>query len=316
MTSFIAAGSSYSSQGVPMIPFFVFYSMFGPQRIGDLIWAAADQQTRGFLIGGTAGRTTLTGEGLQHQDGHSHVLASTVPNLMCYDPAFAYEIALIVQDGMRRMYHEDEAIFYYITVGNENYPMEPMPEGCREGVLKGMYRFRPSSIKGAKVKTKVHLLGSGSLLREALRAQELLADKYGVAADVWSVTSYKELRRDALACERWNRLHPSAPARKSYVETLLAKETGVFIAVSDYMKVWPEFIQRWVPGGLTPLGTDGFGPSENRATLRRHFEVDAEFITLTALDQLAKRGDIKLDKVEKAIKDLGIDPEKDDPAAM
>jgi pyruvate dehydrogenase E1 component len=316
MSSFIAAGSSYSSQGVPMIPFFVFYSMFGPQRIGDLIWAAADQQTRGFLIGGTAGRTTLTGEGLQHQDGHSHVLASTVPNLMCYDPAFAYEIALIVQDGMRRMYHEDEAIFYYITVGNENYPMEPMPEGCREGVLKGMYRFRPSSIKGAKVKTKVHLLGSGSLLREALRAQELLADKYGVAADVWSVTSYKELRRDALACERWNRLHPSAPARKSYVETLLAKETGVFIAVSDYMKVWPEFIQRWVPGGLTPLGTDGFGPSENRATLRRHFEVDAEFITLTALDQLAKRGDIKLDKVEKAIKDLGIDPEKDDPAAM
>jgi pyruvate dehydrogenase E1 component len=316
MSSFIAAGTSYANHGVPMIPFFIFYSMFGPQRIGDLIWAAADSQTRGFLIGGTAGRTTLTGEGLQHQDGHSHVLASTVPNLICYDPAFAYEIALIIQDGLRRMYQKGERVFYYFTVGNENYPMEAMPEDCRDGVLRGMYKFRGSGIKSSKIKTKVHLLGSGSLLREALRAQEALAEKYGVGADVWSVTSYKELRRDALACERWNRLHPAAPARKSHIEKLLAKETGVFIAVSDYMKSLPELIQRWVPGGLTPLGTDGFGPSENRPALRRYFEVDAEFITLTALDQLAKHGDIKVDKVAKAIKELDIDPEKVDPAAM
>ncbi len=320
MSSFIAAGTSYANHGVPMIPFFIFYSMFGCQRIGDLIWAAADSRTRGFLIGGTAGRTTLMGEGLQHQDGHSQLLAATVPNLICYDPAFAYEIALIVQDGLRRMYQEGESIFYYLTVGNENYPMEPMPEGCRTGVLKGMYKFRAGKKPGFSeetgfLETKVHLLGSGALLREALRAQEMLAEKYGVAADVWSVTSYKELRRDALACERWNRLHPTAPARKCYLATLLAKETGVFIAVSDYMKAWPEFIQRWVPGGLTPLGTDGFGPSENRASLRRYFEVDAEFVTLTALDQLAKRGDIKIERVEKAIKELGIDAEKADPAA-
>ncbi|MCI0682851.1 MAG: pyruvate dehydrogenase (acetyl-transferring), homodimeric type [Gemmataceae bacterium] len=316
MSSFIAAGSSYSSQGVPMIPFYIFYSMFGPQRIGDLIWAAGDQQTRGFLIGGTAGRTTLVGEGLQHQDGHSHVLAATVPNLVCYDPAFAFEIALIIQDGLKRMYHDNENVFYYLTVGNENYPMEPMPDGCRAGVLKGMYKFRSSGHKPAKVKTRIHLLGSGSLIREALRAQQLLADSYGIAADVWNVTSYKELRRDALACERWNRLHPTAPARKSYLETLLANEAGVFIAVSDYMKIWAEFIHRWIPGGLIPLGTDGFGPSENRKSLRRYFEVDAEFITLTALDQLARRGDIKPDQVAKAIQELGIDPEKADPVAV
>jgi pyruvate dehydrogenase E1 component len=315
MSSFMAAGTSYANHGVPMIPFFIYYSMFGFQRVGDLIWAAADMQTRGFLLGGTAGRTTLMGEGLQHQDGHSHLAAATVPNVISYDPAFAYEIALIVQEGIRRMYQNGESIFYYLTLGNENYPMAPMPEGCREGVLNGMYKFRPSALKTAKVKTKVHLLGSGSILREALKAQELLAEKHGVAADVWSVTSYKELRRDALACERWNRLHPRAPARKSYVKTLLEKETGVFIAVSDYMKAWPEFIGRWVPGGLTPLGTDGFGRSENRVTLRRFFEVDAAFVTLTALEQLAKAGDIKLDVVEKAIKDLGIDAEKRDPVA-
>jgi len=214
------------------------------------------------------------------------------------------------------MYQKGERVFYYFTVGNENYPMEAMPDDCRDGVLRGMYKFRGSGVKSPKIKTKVHLLGSGSLLREALRAQEMLAEKYGVGADAWSVTSYKELRRDALACERWNRLHPAAPARKSHIEKLLAKETGVFIAVSDYMKSLPELIQRWVPGGLTPLGTDGFGPSENRPALRRYFEVDGEFITLTALDQLAKHGDIKVDKVEKAIKELDIDPKKADPAAV
>jgi pyruvate dehydrogenase E1 component len=315
MSSCIAAGTAYANLGVPMIPFFIYYSMFGFQRVGDLIWAAADQRMRGFLLGGTAGRTTLMGEGLQHQDGHSHILASTVPNVIAYDPAYAYEIALIIQEGIRRMYDKGESVLYYLTLANENYPMEPMPEGCREGVLKGMYRFRPSTLKNPKAKSKVHLLGSGSILREALRAQEMLAEKYGVAADVWSVTSYKELRREALECERWNRLHPTAPPRRSYLEDLLARESGVFLAASDYMKSWPELIQRWVPGGLTPLGTDGFGRSETRTALRRFFEVDAEFVALATLEQLAKRGEIKADAVAKAIADLGINPEKPDPVA-
>jgi pyruvate dehydrogenase E1 component len=311
MSSFIAAGTAYASHGIPTVPFFIFYSMFGFQRIGDLIWAAADMRVRGFLLGGTAGRTTLAGEGLQHQDGHSHILASTVPNLAAYDPAFAYELAVIVQDGIRRMYEKGESLFYYITLGNENYPMLPMPEGTREGILRGMYRLRPAATKHKG--TPVHLLGSGAILREALRAQEILADRYQIAADVWSVTSYKELRRDALECERWNRLHPAAEVRRSYVEQLLGCEKGVFIAASDYMKLLPEMITRWVPGGLVPLGTDGFGRSENRPSLRRFFEVDAEFITLAALDQLARRGEFKPEQVQKAIKDLGIDPEKADP---
>ncbi len=285
--------------------------MFGFQRVGDLIWAAADSRCRGFLIGGTAGRTTLAGEGLQHQDGNSHVLASTVPTVRAYDPAFAFEIALIVQDGIRRMYEKGEHVFYYLTVGNENYPMEPMPKGAADGVVRGMYKFQPSPIKGNA--NKIHLLGSGSLLREAMRAQRLLAERFNVPADVWSVTSYKELRREALACERWNRLHPTAPARHSYVEKLLAGEKGIFIAVSDYMKLNQEKIQRWVPGGLVPLGTDGFGRSEDRASLRRFFEVDAECIAITALDQLARRGVLKATVVEKAIKDLGVDPEKVNP---
>ncbi len=317
MSSFIAAGTAYANLGVPMIPFFIYYSMFGFQRVGDLIWAAADMRCRGFLIGGTAGRTTLAGEGLQHQDGHSHVLASTVPTIKSYDPAFAFEIALIVREGIRRMYEKGESIFYYLTVGNENYPMEPMPAGAADGVVRGLYKFKPTSLKAAKgSKSKVHLLGSGSILREALRAQIILEEKFDVATDVWSVTSYKELRREALECERWNRLHPTAPARKSYLETLLAGEKGIFIAVSDYLKSNQEMIQRWVPGGLTPLGTDGFGRSENRPSLRRFFEVDAECITATALDQLARRGEIKTTVVEKAIKDLGIDPEKADPVSV
>ncbi len=317
MSSFIAAGTAYANLGVPMVPFFIYYSMFGFQRVGDLIWAAADMRCRGFLIGGTAGRTTLAGEGLQHQDGHSHVLASTVPNIKAYDPAFAFEIALIVRDGIRRMYEIGESVFYYLTVGNENYPMEPMPEGAADGVVRGMYKFRPSQLKTAKgAKSKIHLLGSGSILREVLRAQTLLADNYDVAADVWSVTSYKELRREALECERWNRLHPSAAAKKSYLEMLLSGEKGIFIAVSDYQKSNQEMIQRWIPGGLTPLGTDGFGRSENRASLRRFFEIDAECITATALEQLARRGEMKSSVVDKAIKDLGINPEKPDPVSV
>jgi pyruvate dehydrogenase E1 component len=313
ISSFIAAGTAYANLGVPMVPFFIFYSMFGFQRVGDLAWAAGDSRCRGFLLGGTAGRTTLNGEGLQHEDGHSHLVGSTIPNLLCYDPAFAYEIAIIVQDGIRRMYENGESIFYYLTLGNENYRMEAMPDGCKDGIVKGMYKFRASSLAQPKVKSKVHLLGSGSILRSAMKSQEQLAENYGIAADVWSVTSYQELRRDALECERWNRWHPTAPPRKSYLEQLLANEKGVFIAVSDYMKIWPESIQRWVPGGLTPLGTDGFGRSESRDALRRFFEVDAECMTIAALEQLARRGDLKSADVEKAIRDLGIDPEKADP---
>ncbi|MCI0457776.1 MAG: pyruvate dehydrogenase (acetyl-transferring), homodimeric type [Gemmataceae bacterium] len=315
MSSFIAAGTAYATHGIPTIPFFIFYSMFGFQRIGDLIWASADMRVRGFLLGGTAGRTTLMGEGLQHQDGHSHILASTVPNVVAYDPAFAYELAVIIQDGIRRMYENGENVFYYITLGNENYPMLPMlAEVTVDGILRGMYRLKPSTVGGKRsAKSTVHLLGSGAILRETLRAQEILAERYGVAADVWSVTSYKELRREALEVERWNRLHPAQEGRRSFIEQLLGQEKGVFIAASDYMKSLPEMIARWVPGGLTPLGTDGFGRSENRESLRRFFEVDAEFIALTALDQLMRRGEIKAERVQKAIKELDIDPEKADP---
>jgi pyruvate dehydrogenase E1 component len=328
MSSFIAAGTAYATHSIPTIPFFIFYSMFGFQRIGDLIWASADMRVRGFLLGGTAGRTTLNGEGLQHQDGHSHVLASTIPNCLAYDPAFAFEIAVIVREGIRRMVEEGESIFYYLTLGNENYAMQPMPEGAAEGILRGMYKFLPaprstgqggptrggsSSAPGQRSSSTVHLLGSGSILREALRAQTLLADKFDVAADVWSVTSYKELRRDALECERWNRLHPTAEGKRSHLEKLLAGEKGVFVAASDYMKAVPEMIGRWVPGGLTVLGTDGFGRSDTREALRRHFEIDAECMAVAALDQLARRGQIKPERVAKAIKELGIDPDKVDP---
>jgi pyruvate dehydrogenase E1 component len=319
MCSFIAAGTAYSTESIPTIPFFLYYSMFGFQRIGDLIWAAGDLRTRGFLLGGTAGRTTLMGEGLQHQDGNSHVLALPVPNLRAYDPAFAFELAVIIREGIRRMYQEGESAFYYITLGNENYPMPPMPreKGVQEGILRGMYRFRAApEIKGAAAKTRVHLLGSGAILNEVLRAQQLLAEKFQVAADVWSVTSYKELHRDTLDCERWNRLHPTAPARKSYLETLLAAEKGVFIAASDYLKVLPDMISRWVPGGLLSLGTDGFGRSEDRPSLRRFFEVDAEHVAAAALYQLALRGEIAKSEVEKAIKVLGLDPERPNPVTV
>jgi pyruvate dehydrogenase E1 component len=324
MSSFIAAGTAMATHGIPTIPFFTFYSMFGFQRIGDLIWAAADMRTRGFLLGGTAGRTTLAGEGLQHQDGHSHVLASTVPSVQAYDPAFAYELAVIIQDGIRRMYEACEDIFYYLTLYNESYAMPPMPEGAREGILQGLYKLRPAKASGGRqspggergtsaVRSKVHLLGSGALLREALRAQDLLAERYGIATDVWSATSYKQLRRDALEVERWNMLHPAEEPKKSYLERLLQKEQGIFVAVSDYKKLVPDMISRWVPGGLFPLGTDGFGRSDNRPSLRRFFEVDAECIVVAVLWRLAQRGEIKPAQVQKALKELDIDPEKADP---
>ncbi len=311
ISSFIAAGTAYATHGIPTIPFFIYYSMFGFQRIGDLIWAAADMRTRGFLLGGTAGRTTLMGEGLQHQDGHSHILAAPVPNLVAYDPAFAYEIAVIIRDGIRRMYERGENIFYYITLGNEKYPMPKMPEGVEEGILHGMYKCCPAPIAGKG--HKVNLLGSGSILREALRAQGILAERFGIAADVWSVTSYKELRREALEVERWNMLHPTQPPRRSYVEQLLANEKGVFIAATDYVKLLPDMITRWVPGGLYPLGTDGFGRSDNRPSLRRFFEMDAESIVVATLSRLAARGEIKPERVQQAMKELDLDPEKPDP---
>jgi pyruvate dehydrogenase E1 component len=311
MSSFIAAGTAYATHGVPAIPFYIFYSMFGFQRIGDLIWAAADMRTRGFLLGGTAGRTTLAGEGLQHQDGHSHLLASTVPNLHAYDPAFAYEQAFIIREGIRRMFEAGEDGFYYLTLGNENYPMPPLPDGAEESILKGMYKLRPSALPAKK--TTIHLLGSGAILREALRSQEILAERFGLAADVWSVTSYLELRREALEVERWNMLNAGAEPRRSYLEQKLSGESGVFVAASDYLRSVPEMIQRWVPGGLFVLGTDGFGRSESRSALRRFFEVDADCITLAALSQLMKRGELKPERVQKAIKELDIDPDKADP---
>ncbi|HEX9945145.1 MAG TPA: pyruvate dehydrogenase (acetyl-transferring), homodimeric type [Thermoanaerobaculia bacterium] len=312
MSSFIAAGTSYATHGIDMLPFFIFYSMFGFQRVGDLIWAAADQRTRGFLLGATSGRTTLNGEGLQHEDGHSHVLASVVPNLLAYDPAYAYELAVIIREGLKRMYTNREDVFYYITLYNENYPMPPMPEGAEEGILKGVYRLKPAQ-GGEDGRPRVHLLGSGSLLREALRAQEILAQRYGVAADVWSATSYKELRRDALEADRWNLLHPDQEPRQPYVVSVFEEDDRPIIAVTDYMKLVPDQIARWLPGRLTSLGTDGFGRSETREALRRFFEVDAECVALAALHQLSLRCRLDRGVVRRAIDELGVDPEKLDP---
>ena len=311
VSSFIAAGTAYANHGINTIPFFIYYSMFGFQRIGDLIWAGADSRSRGFLLGGTAGRTTLAGEGLQHQDGHSHLLAYPVPNCLCYDPAFAYELAVIIQDGIRRMYVEGESIFYYLTVMNEPYAMPHMPKGVREGILRGLYRFRASENK--KVKLRAQLFGSGAILPQVIKAQEML-DKYGVAADVWSITSYKELYRDGNAAERWNMLHPRSKPRRPYVTECLADAPGVFVCASDYVKALPNSIARWFPRPIVALGTDGFGRSESRAGLRDFFEVDARFVTLAALSALARDGQLKPEVVQKAIRDLEIDPDKLDPA--
>ncbi|MCL4201100.1 MAG: pyruvate dehydrogenase (acetyl-transferring), homodimeric type [Pirellulaceae bacterium] len=310
MSSFIAAGTAYCHHGVNMIPFFIYYSMFGFQRIGDLIWAAMDSRVKGFMIGATAGRTTLNGEGLQHQDGHSLLNAIAFPNVRSYDPAFAYETAVIIMDGLKRLYSDGETAIYYITVENENYPMPEMPEGAEEGIIRGIY---PVSVAEAGGKHHVNLFGSGAILNSALAAQRLLADKYGVSSKVWSVTSYTQLHREARECERWNMLHPSKKPRKSYLETALQNEFGVFVSASDYVRAVAEQIRPWIPGQFQVLGCDGMGRSETREALRRHFEVDAECITAAALHGLQKQGELDGKTVSKAIKDLGIDPDKRDP---
>lgn len=311
MSSFVAAGTAYANLGVSMVPFYIYYSMFGFQRVGDFIWLAADSRCKGFLLGGTAGRTTLNGEGLQHEDGHSHLLAATVPNCYAYDPAYAYEVAVIVQDGLRRMYVEDESIFYYLTLYNEDYAMPALPEGAAEGILKGMYRISVRDVP--KSKTRVQLLGSGPILNEVLKAQQILGDDYGIASDAWSVTSYKELRREALEVERWNLLHPTEKPRTCYVEQALAGAQGPFIAASDYMHLVSEQIAKWVPGRLVTLGTDGFGRSETREALRRHFEIDAPHIVFATLSTLAREGTVDKKTVQKAAKALDIDAEKINP---
>ncbi len=313
MASFIAAGTAYATHGVNTIPFFIFYSMFGLQRVGDLVWAAGDIRARGFLIGGPAGRTTLAGEGLQHQDGNSHLLAYPVPNLIAYDPAFAFELAVIIRDGMRRMYQEQESVFYYVTVENENYPMPAMPAHVDPAaILKGMYKFRPASLPASEA--KANLFGSGTILNEALKAQHLLEDVYNVPTDVWSITSYKELYRDGLAAERWNVLHPFDPPKEPYVASALKQESGAFVMASDYVKALPASIDRWFPTPPVCLGTDGFGRSDGRRALRRFFEVNAEHITLSALTELTRQGKFAPDDLKRAMRDLLVNPDKPNPA--
>jgi pyruvate dehydrogenase E1 component len=312
MSSFIAAGTAYATHGVNTIPFFIYYSMFGFQRIGDLIWAAADSRTRGFLLGGTAGRTTLAGEGLQHQDGNSQLFALAYPNCLPYDPAFAYEIAVIIEDGIKRMYIDQESIFYYLTVMNEQYEMPPMPEGAREGILKGLYKFRATPTPGAK--WRAQLFGSGAILPEVIKAQEVLGSQYNVGADVWSVTSYVELYRDGNAADRWNMLHPGETPRVPYITQCLKDSPGVFVAASDYVKALPDSIDRWLPRPLTVLGTDGFGRSESRAGLRDFFEVDHRYVVVATLAALARDGKLAPSVVQEAIKAHGVNPEKLNPA--
>jgi pyruvate dehydrogenase E1 component len=311
MASFTSAGTAYANYGAPMIPFFIYYSMFGYQRVGDLIWAFGDSRGKGFLCGGTAGRTTLAGEGLQHQDGQSILSSSILPTCTTYDPAYAYEIAIIVQDGIRRMYQEREDRFYYLTLYNENYPMPPMPQGLDpQGVLKGIYRYQAAENGEAKVQ----LFGSGPILNEALRAQRILSEKYGVPSDVWSVTSYNELRREALGVDRWNRLHPDEPARTPYIVEALKGAGGPVVAATDYMKVVADQVAPWLPGRMVTLGTDGFGRSDNREHLRKHFEVSAESIAAAALSRLARDGQFDAAKARAAFAELGCDTEKIDPA--
>ncbi|OOZ36305.1 pyruvate dehydrogenase (acetyl-transferring), homodimeric type [Solemya velesiana gill symbiont] len=312
MSSWIAAATSYSNHGASMIPFYVYYSMFGFQRIGDLAWAAGDMQARGFLIGGTAGRTTLAGEGLQHQDGHSHLQAATIPNCVSYDPAFAYELAVVVQDGMRRMYQEQENVFYYVTVMNENYQQPAMPKGVEEGIIKGMYLFK----SGGRKKTKVQLLGSGTILREVIAAGEMLEKDFNVSADIWSVTSFNELRKEGLNKERWNMLHPDKKPQLSYVEQQLGKRKGPVVAATDYMRSYADQIRTFVPGDYRVLGTDGYGRSDMRSQLRKFFEVNRYYIVLAALKSLADQGEIPVAEVKKAIKKYRIDPEKPNPVTV
>jgi pyruvate dehydrogenase E1 component len=316
MADFTAAGTSYAIHGEPMIPFYIFYSMFGFQRTGDLVWAAGDSRARGFMLGATAGRTTLTGEGLQHDDGQSHVLASTVPSVLAYDPAFAYELAVIVREGIRRMYGEPgEDVFYYVTLYNENWVMPAKPDGVEDGVLRGLYRYRAAE-RGSR---RVQLLGSGPILHQALTAQQILAEKFDVAADVWSVPSFQQLRNDALDAERWNRLHPAAEARVPYVVQQLGSAPGPIVAATDYMKQVPDMVGRWLDRADRPytvLGTDGWGRSDTREALRIFFEVNPEQIAYAALHGLCLTGEAGRDELERAIGELRIDPEKANPVGV
>jgi pyruvate dehydrogenase E1 component len=315
MSSWIAAATSYSTNDVPTIPFYIYYSMFGLQRVGDLAWAAADQRARGFLLGATAGRTTLNGEGLQHEDGHSHVLSSVIPNCISYDPTYGYELAVIIHDGLRRMVTEQEDVYYYITLMNENYEHPAMPQGAEQGILKGLYPLRESR---AKSKARVQLMGSGTILREVIAAAELLEKDWDVAADLWSAPSFTELRRDGLAAERWNLLHPEDKPRVPYVAQCLEKRAGPVIAASDYVKTFADQIRPFIPRDriYKVLGTDGFGRSDSRARLRHFFEVNRYFVAIAALKALAEAGTIKAKTVSDAIKKYGIDPGKPDPTTV
>src|SRR5205085_1558898 len=295
MCDWMAAATSYSTHGVPMIPFYIFYSMFGFQRVGDLTWAAGDMRCRGFLLGGTAGRTTLNGEGLQHEDGHSHILASTIPNCVSYDPTFAYEVVVIIRDGIRRMYEEQQDVYYYVTLMNENYQQPAMPKGAEEGIVKGLYLLQ----EGTKGKgPRVQLMGSGTILREVIAAADLLRDDWNINADVWSATSFNELRRDGMHAERWNLLHPSQPRRKSYIETMLDGHAGPVIASTDYMRNYADQVRSHIPRRYVTLGTDGFGRSDYRVKLRQFFEVNRHYVAVAALKALAEDGEIKPDVAE------------------
>jgi pyruvate dehydrogenase E1 component len=313
MSAWIATATSYSAHNAPLIPFYIFYSMFGFQRVGDLAWAAGDSQARGFLIGATSGRTTLNGEGLQHQDGHSHLVAATIPNCISYDPTYGYELAVIIQDGMRRMYQQQENCFYYITTMNENYAHPEMPQGAEENILRGLYLLESSK---SKAKKRVQLLGCGSILNEVRAAAVLLQEDWGVAADVWSITSANELRRDGLACERWNMLHPDAKPRVPFITETLQGKSGPFIAATDYMKVYADQLRPFIPGRYKVLGTDGFGRSDTRAKLRYFFEVDRYFIAVAALSSLSEEGSVKPASVTEAMKKYGIDSDKPDPTTV
>jgi pyruvate dehydrogenase E1 component len=316
MASLQAAATSYATHGEPMIPFYIFYSMFGFQRTGDQAWALADARGRGFMLGATAGRTSLNGEGLQHEDGHSQLLASTIPSIRAYDPAYAYELATIIRDGIERMYGRGEDVYYYVTLYNENYPMPPAPEGVTDGIVRGIYRVlaRPEVAGGPKA--RVRLVGSGAILQQAVAARTLLAERFGVAAEVFSATSWQQLRVDALEVERWNRLHPTQPARTPYISSVLGPEGGPVVLVSDWLKAVPDLLGRWLPTGYVSLGTEGFGRSDTREALRALFEIDAPNIAVAALTAMARAGDLPAEDVAAAIALLGIDPEKIDPLAF
>ncbi|HEX5824270.1 MAG TPA: pyruvate dehydrogenase (acetyl-transferring), homodimeric type, partial [Candidatus Limnocylindrales bacterium] len=315
MASLQAAATSYATHGYPMIPFYIFYSMFGFQRTGDQMWALGDARGRGFLMGATAGRTTLTGEGLQHDDGHSHILASTVPNVRAYDPAFAYELAAIVRDGIERMYHDGEDVFYYVTIYNENYAQPKKADGIDEAIIRGLYRFAEAPDLGRKAQ-RARLVGSGAILQQVIAAQKLLAEKTGIAAEVYSAPSFPLLRRDALDAERWNRLHPAETARIPYVSTVLGPDGGPIVAATDWMKAFPDMVSRWLPPYYASLGTDGFGRSDTREALRTLFEIDPPHIAAAAVTELGRCGALEPEKVARTVADLGVDPAKLDPLAL